>query len=73
MIIPVRCFTCNKVLSSTYNKYKFMVKKEEQSKSKKYTDDIIDNDKKDIFDQLDINRYCCKRHLISQVDLIEQI
>ena len=72
MIIPVRCFTCNKILSSTYNKYKFMVKKE-QSKSKKYTDDIIDNDKTYIFEQLDINRYCCKRHLISQVDLIEQI
>lgn len=72
MIIPVRCFTCNKVLGSVYDKYKFL----ENLQKKEDTIDennIEKNDKKEIFEKLGIERYCCKRHLISQVDLIEKI
>jgi DNA-directed RNA polymerase subunit N (RpoN/RPB10) len=41
-------------------------------------DDIDDFDplntpQKRIFDRLNITRYCCKRHFISQVDLIDKI
>ena len=30
MIIPIRCFTCNKVLGDSYEKYKFLEKKQEK-------------------------------------------
>jgi DNA-directed RNA polymerase subunit N (RpoN/RPB10) len=71
MIIPVRCFTCNKVIGASYEKYKFLVKKSEKEPIK--TENVVDNDKKEIFEKLGIERYCCVRHMISQVDLIEQI
>ena len=38
MIIPVRCFTCNKVLGSLYQKYKQMKNESDSS------DDVIDQD-----------------------------
>ena len=73
MIIPVRCFTCNKVISSVYPKYEFLIKK----KKKENPDDIKqeqDIEKNiEIFEKIGIERYCCKRHLISHVDIIDKI
>ena len=52
MIIPMRCFTCNNILSDKYLKYIEEVKK------------YKDNDKKfkqKLLEELNIKRYCCKR------------
>lgn len=77
MIIPIRCFTCNKVLASLYKTY--LKKKEKRIKDK---DNIIDHEKiitqdsvenMKIFKEIGITRYCCKRHMISHVDLIQKI
>lgn len=59
MIIPVRCFTCGKVISSAYEEFKERVEKGE------------DPDK--ILDELDLDRYCCRRMIISHVDLIDEV
>ena len=51
MIIPVRCFTCSKVIGNKYEKYAKLV--EEKNKNNNYTnnqDKNIDND--DIFKKL---------------------
>lgn len=77
MIIPIRCFTCGKPIGALYKKYK---KKMEELFGKE--DNILDPDTittentaatKEIFRSLGVRRYCCKRHLISHVDLIEKI
>ena len=73
MIIPVRCFTCNKTIGDVYEKYKFLEKKQEIKETYSIEENINQNNKKEIFRELGIQRYCCIRHLISQVDLIEQI
>ena len=77
MIIPVRCFTCGNVLGSKYDKYNEL-KKEKEKKDKETNIVISDynieeikklDNNKEIFDKLMISRYCCKRHLISHIDL----
>ena len=73
MIIPVRCFTCNKVLGDSYEKYKFLEKKQEIKETDTIQDSINQNNKIEIFKKVGVERYCCIRHLISQVDLVEQI
>ncbi len=59
MIIPVRCFTCGKVISSAYEEFKERVEKGE------------DPDK--VLDELNLDRYCCRRMIISHVDLIDEV
>ncbi|HLN36122.1 MAG: DNA-directed RNA polymerase subunit N [Nitrososphaerota archaeon] len=59
MLIPVRCFTCGNLVADKYSEYKERVKAgEEDSK---------------ILDSLGINRYCCRRMLISSVETIYQV
>lgn len=82
MIIPIRCFTCNKVIASIYPEYKRRLAAIE---SKIKDGDEVDAggetgvdasestmlDKIELFKELGITRYCCKRHLVSNVDLID--
>ena len=75
MIIPIRCFTCSKVIADKYDYY-------HQEKNKlKANDDKKDNDlkffndihTKEILDNLGLIRYCCRRSLMSSVDLMDVI
>ena len=59
MIIPVRCFTCGKVTGNKSEQYLQLL---QQS----YTEG-------DALDQLGLKRYCCRRMLLSHVDLIEKL
>ncbi len=52
MIIPIRCFTCGKVLASLFEEYKKRVY-------------IKGEDAKKVLDDLGIKRYCCRRTIIS--------
>ena len=63
MIIPVRCFSCNKVIANKYEKYLEMCKKE----------DNLEDNKEKIFQKLKLKRYCCRRMLLTHVSLIEII
>ena len=86
MIIPIRCMTCNKVIADKYKLYLRLVQKEIEKdrrvaavveEDRNIIDDIdrfiIDTPQKRVFDRLNITRYCCKRHFISQVNLIDKI
>jgi len=69
MIIPVRCFTCGKIISDVYKDYK---KRYIQYKK---TIDAGENPKetpKQILDELGIERYCCRRMILTHVDLVEE-
>lgn len=87
MIIPVRCFTCNKVLADKWNAYKSLTEKNnKKDPNKKFTlEDITikdeenpmkyfdNNPQKEALNKLGINKMCCIRHFISHVDLIDII
>jgi len=59
MIIPVRCFTCGRVIASDYGKFTERVREGE--------------DPKEVLDSLGIDRYCCRRVILSHVDFIDEI
>lgn len=59
MIIPVRCFTCGKVVGSAYPKYVERVG--------------MGEDPKAVLDDLGFERYCCRRMIVSHADLIKEI
>ena len=80
MIIPIRCFTCNNMIGSKWNKYLELLNEKNIdntdnilniNKDTKSIDDITNN--KEIFEKLNIKRYCCKRHLLSHVDILHKL
>jgi DNA-directed RNA polymerase subunit N len=69
MIIPIRCFTCGKVIASLYDEYK--------KRFEAYQKAIAAGEKpketpQDILKDLGVERYCCRRMIISQVDLLKE-
>ena len=82
MIIPIRCFTCNKVVGDKWEPYvekiqqAFLDEDISKDKKKKFIG-LKDLDKKTIegkiLDEMGISRYCCRRMLLSHVDLCERI
>lgn len=79
MIIPVRCFTCGKLMADKVDYYEREVNKLKLEKSlkKEEVDVIYKNFDKihtgHILDQLGLTRYCCRRNLISNVDMMDII
>ncbi|KAK1781037.1 8 kDa subunit-domain-containing protein [Copromyces sp. CBS 386.78] len=60
MIIPIRCFSCGKVVGDLWERYLQLIDGEE----------ITDGD---ALDQLGLKRYCCRRMVMTHVDLIEKL
>lgn len=76
MIIPIRCFTCGKVLADKWEYYSAKCKEiDENSETNKEGKDsyknVSGNFKKPIFEALQIEKICCRRHLLTHVDLID--
>ncbi|TXT56755.1 MAG: DNA-directed RNA polymerase subunit N [Candidatus Thorarchaeota archaeon] len=57
MIIPVRCFTCGKVVADKYEKFTRRVRQGE--------------DPSQVLDDLGLNRYCCRRMILAHIDIID--
>ena len=76
MIIPVRCFTCGKVVGNKYNKFIDLIEQfeKEEARGQLVTQD---GDLKSIhakaLDELGLNRYCCRRMILTHVDLISKL
>ena len=81
MIIPIKCFTCGMVLA---DKYRFYVEEVRKKKlSNKRNDKSVDIDKVvyltkefnektpegEVLDELGMNKMCCRRHLLTHVDI----
>ena len=58
MIIPVRCFTCGKVVGSAYEQYIGALAKGKSGK--------------EALDATGLTRFCCRRMVLSHVDLIKE-
>ena len=59
MIIPVRCFTCGKVLANKYEKYQEFL--------------LSDTPAGQALTELGLERYCCRRMVLTHVDLINKL
>ena len=76
MIIPIKCFTCGNVLADKYEYYRINVRKEKFKKNLD-ADKVIyltnENVEKTpegmIMDQLELNSMCCRRHMLTHVDI----
>ena len=59
MIIPIRCFSCGKLIAHIYQPYLELLEKGEGAEK--------------AFEQLGIKRFCCKRMIVAHVDLIDDL
>ena len=59
MIIPVRCFTCGKVVSDKWEDFTTRVKAGE--------------DPKKVLDSLGVSRYCCRRMILAHIEISDNI
>jgi DNA-directed RNA polymerase subunit N (RpoN/RPB10) len=76
MLIPVKCFTCGKVIGNRYNYYlKEVVKRKEQMgeipQEIQYLDDkSIDKTVEGLLlDELKLKDMCCRRHFLTHVNI----
>ena len=86
MLIPIRCFSCGSMISCKYITYKKIVDKYRKDqtdtvildfdKLSNYTGNHQDQEKTPEYKamkDLNINRICCRRHMLCNVDLIDVI
>ena len=59
MIIPVRCFSCGGLVGDKWEEFAKRVKEGEDAGK--------------VLDSLGVKRYCCRRMLLSHVDIIDEI
>jgi len=59
MIAPVRCWTCGKPIGHLWNQFKERVLRGE--------------DPALVLNELNVRRYCCRRTLMSHVELIDYV
>jgi len=76
MIIPVKCFTCGKVLGDKYRYYLEQVRDLKLKSNIKHTNIkylTTENTEKTyegiVMDKLDLTRMCCRRHMLTHVDI----
>lgn len=56
MIIPVRCFTCGRVIGADYERFTERTGQGEDGKA--------------VLNALGVDRFCCRRMILSHVDLV---
>jgi DNA-directed RNA polymerase subunit N len=59
MLIPIRCFSCGNVIAQHWPDFKSR------------TDN--DEDPAEVLNDLGVERYCCRRMFVGQVELIDEI
>lgn len=76
MIIPIRCVTCGNVLANKYRYYQEKVRERKISKGEKL-DNVVyftsSNTEKtaegETLDELRLTNVCCRRHMLTHVDI----
>lgn len=72
MIIPVKCFTCGKVLADKWMCYKKLIaERTEDNDQNLYLekDNVQKSVQGKILDELKLKRICCRRHMLTHVDI----
>lgn len=70
MIIPIRCFTCGNLIADKYKKFTKDLKEKEKKEN-------IHGDQnrnlEEIFCNLKLKRYCCRRMLFTQSNILNKL
>ena len=76
MLIPIKCFSCGKVLGNKYDFYLREVKKQKLNnnldldKVTYLTKDFMEKTPEgEAMDKLRLTKYCCRRHMLTHVDI----
>ena len=59
MIIPIRCYSCGKIIGDKWNKYQTLLQKGVSADQ--------------ALTELGLRRYCCRRMILSHVNLIDKL
>ena len=59
MLVPVRCFSCGKLIADKFDEFKQGVQ--------------YGNESQKVLDEIGLERYCCRRMLLTTVESIQQI
>jgi DNA-directed RNA polymerase I, II, and III subunit RPABC5 len=79
MIIPIRCFTCGKIIAHFWDTYLQRIQEERDRVFKDKDKDfiIVHTEKKTIentvLNELGIKRYCCRSNIMTTVDMCDNI
>ena len=86
MIIPIRCWTCGEITGDKWEPFIELVNIEKKKKKKVIIGNELDieyinlNEKKsqksiegEILDELELTKYCCRRMILGNVNLISII
>jgi DNA-directed RNA polymerase subunit N (RpoN/RPB10) len=77
MIIPIRCMNCGKMIADKWRYYqkRLVQEKGEQAEVPYYMDgtSIPDTPERRILDELGLTRACCRKHFLTQKDLMDKI
>ncbi len=81
MIIPVRCFTCGKIIADKYNTYQNLITENRKSMGLPDEDTILKVSRDKVpetpegkaLDQIGLKRYCCRCMMLSHINLIDVI
>lgn len=81
MIIPIRCMNCGKVLADLWRYYEkrvLEVKAEKGMATERgpiYMDGTtaIKTAEGEVLDELNLKRYCCRKHFLTHTDLNEKV
>jgi len=76
MIIPVKCFTCGKVVGNKYEYYQKEVRRLKMARGMEVdkvvylTEEFVDKTPEgEVLDKLGLNKMSCRRHLLTHVDI----
>jgi DNA-directed RNA polymerase subunit N (RpoN/RPB10) len=77
MIVPIRCFTCGRVMADIADFYESEKEKLKENDNKEVVDKVFKNFEKihtgEIMNKLGLKRYCCRRNLITNIDMMDVI
>ena len=88
MLIPIKCYTCGKILADKYLYYKKELKRKElafkadennknANKDPLMIDISVDDVKMtpagEIMDELGLDRICCRKVMLTSIDIIDEI
>ena len=80
MIIPIRCMSCGNMIADKWRFYQTELKKlkgkSDATEVERYYFDgkeVVETVEKKIMNTLKLRRPCCKKHFLTQIDLIEKI
>lgn len=59
MLIPVRCFTCGKVVGNKWETYLYYLSNGDT--------------KEEACNKLDLKRFCCRRMILTNINIIDKI